>query len=65
MIHGFVRRFPFFDQGKAAIEEIGRELLRSTFSERRAMLRPAYRTIGLRHPGQLGHSRRHPAAGAA
>jgi acetyl esterase len=26
MIHGFVRRFPFFDQGKAAIEEIGREL---------------------------------------
>lgn len=26
MIHGFVRRFPFFDQGKAAIEEIGREV---------------------------------------
>ena len=26
MIHGFVRRYPFFDQGKAAIEEIGREL---------------------------------------
>jgi acetyl esterase len=26
MIHGFVRRFPFFDQGKAAIEENGREL---------------------------------------
>jgi acetyl esterase/lipase len=26
MIHGFVRRHPFFDQGKAAIEEIGREL---------------------------------------
>jgi acetyl esterase len=24
MIHGFVRRFPFFDQGRAAIEEIGR-----------------------------------------
>ena len=31
MIHGFVRRFPFFDQGKKAIEEIGREV--------RAMLR--------------------------
>jgi hypothetical protein len=26
MIHGFVRRYPFFDQGKAAIDEIGREL---------------------------------------
>jgi acetyl esterase len=26
MIHGFIRRHPFFDQGKAAIEEIGREL---------------------------------------
>ena len=26
MIHGFVRRFPFFDQGRAAIEEIGREV---------------------------------------
>lgn len=26
MIHGFVRRHPFFDQGKAAVEEIGREL---------------------------------------
>jgi acetyl esterase len=26
MIHGFVRRFPFFDQGRAAIEEVGREL---------------------------------------
>jgi acetyl esterase len=26
MIHGFVRRFPFFDQGKSAIDEIGREL---------------------------------------
>ena len=32
MIHGFVRRFPFFDQGKAAIEEIGRELLRRDVS---------------------------------
>ena len=26
MIHGFVRRYPFFDQGKAAIDEIAREL---------------------------------------
>ena len=26
MIHGFIRRYPFFDQGKAAIAEIGREL---------------------------------------
>jgi acetyl esterase len=26
MIHGFVRRFPFFDQGRAAITEIGRVL---------------------------------------
>jgi len=26
MIHGFIRRYPFFDQGRAAIEEIGREL---------------------------------------
>ena len=26
MIHGFIRRYPFFDQGKAAIEEIGREV---------------------------------------
>jgi acetyl esterase len=26
MIHGFVRRFPFFDQGKKAIEEVGREV---------------------------------------
>lgn len=26
MIHGFVRRFPFFDQGRAAIEEIGRAI---------------------------------------
>ncbi len=26
MIHGFIRRFPFFDQGKAAIDEIGRVL---------------------------------------
>ncbi|MGC8639394.1 MAG: alpha/beta hydrolase [Isosphaeraceae bacterium] len=26
MIHSFIRRYPFFDQGKAAIEEIGREL---------------------------------------
>lgn len=26
MIHGFIRRYPFFDQGKAAIEEIGRSL---------------------------------------
>ena len=26
MIHGFVRRYPFFDQGKTAIEEISREL---------------------------------------
>jgi acetyl esterase len=26
MIHGFVRRYPFFDQGKSAIEEIAREL---------------------------------------
>ncbi|MFO0891777.1 MAG: alpha/beta hydrolase [Isosphaeraceae bacterium] len=26
MIHGFVRRYPFFDGGRAAIEEIGREL---------------------------------------
>jgi acetyl esterase len=26
MIHGFVRRFSFFDQGKSAIAEIGREL---------------------------------------
>jgi acetyl esterase len=30
MIHGFVRRYPFFDQGKAAIEEIGRELRQAT-----------------------------------
>jgi acetyl esterase len=27
MIHGFIRRYPFFDQGRAAIEEVGRELL--------------------------------------
>jgi hypothetical protein len=26
MIHGFIRRYPLFDQGKAAIAEIGREL---------------------------------------
>ncbi len=26
MIHGFIRRYPFFDQGRAAIAEIGREL---------------------------------------
>ena len=26
MIHGFIRRYPFFDQGRAAIEEIGCEL---------------------------------------
>ncbi len=26
MIHGFIRRYPFFDQGKAAIAEIGREV---------------------------------------
>lgn len=26
MIHGFVRRHPFFDQGRAAVEEMGREL---------------------------------------
>ncbi len=26
MIHGFIRRYPFFDQGRAAIDEIGREL---------------------------------------
>jgi acetyl esterase len=26
MIHGFIRRYPFFDQGRAAIEEIGREV---------------------------------------
>ena len=26
MIHGFIRRYPFFDQGKAAIAEVGREL---------------------------------------
>jgi acetyl esterase len=26
MIHGFIRRYPFFDQGRVAIEEIGREL---------------------------------------
>jgi acetyl esterase len=26
MIHGFVRRYPFFDQGKAAIAEIGQAL---------------------------------------
>jgi acetyl esterase len=26
MIHGFVRRYPFFDRGKAAIAEIGREI---------------------------------------
>jgi acetyl esterase len=29
MIHGFVRRYPFFDQGRAAIEEIARELRES------------------------------------
>jgi acetyl esterase len=26
MIHGFVRRYPFFDQGKSAIDEIANEL---------------------------------------
>jgi len=26
MIHGFIRRYPFFDQGRVAIDEIGREL---------------------------------------
>jgi len=26
MIHGFIRRYPFFDQGRAAIAEIGQEL---------------------------------------
>ena len=26
MIHGFIRRYPFFDQGRAAIAEIGWEL---------------------------------------
>ena len=29
MIHGFVRRYPFFDRGKAAIAEIGREIKRA------------------------------------
>jgi acetyl esterase len=32
MIHGFVRRYPFFDQGKAAIEEIGHAVRRATSS---------------------------------
>jgi acetyl esterase len=32
MIHGFVRRYPFFDKGKAAIEEIGREVRAATSS---------------------------------
>jgi len=29
MIHGFVRRFPFFEQGRKAIDEVARELRRS------------------------------------
>lgn len=29
MIHGFLRRYPFFDQGRIAIEEIGAELRRA------------------------------------
>jgi len=29
MIHGFVRRYPFFRQGKLAIEEIARELIKA------------------------------------
>ncbi len=29
MIHGFLRRFPFFDQGRIAIDEIGAELRRA------------------------------------
>jgi acetyl esterase len=32
MIHGFVRRYHFFYQGKAAVEEIGRELRGATSS---------------------------------
>jgi acetyl esterase len=30
MIHGFVRRFPFFDRGRTAIEEIGRAIRSAT-----------------------------------
>ncbi len=29
MIHGFLRRYPFFDQGRAALDEIGAELRRA------------------------------------
>ncbi len=36
MIHGFIRRYPFFDQGKAAIAEIGLELRTALASTERS-----------------------------